>query len=76
MRRFSSFIVSWWRGRQRAIDMATLWPSCKHAARLKYDDPEIALAAARAAFLTHALADEAWRALGDAELFERIDKLE
>jgi hypothetical protein len=70
-----SFLRNWWRRRQRAIDLEILWPKCKHEARLKYDDPSVALDVARAAFAMHAFNDEAWLALGEAEMISLIGEL-
>ena len=57
-----------WRARQRKIDMDILWPiCCKGANDIDH---------AKAAFATHAFNDPAWQALGEAEIFRRIDELE
>lgn len=45
-------IRDWWWHRQRAIDLAILWPTCKERAR--------DLDHAKAAFAVHAFRDPAW----------------
>jgi hypothetical protein len=61
-------IVSIWRSHQRTIDMQILWPICKR----ETND----LDHARAIFAVHAFNDPAWLALGEEELFDRIDHLQ
>jgi hypothetical protein len=61
------WLMNWWHARQRAIDLAVLWPSCRD----QTDD----LDHARAAFAMHAFHDKAWLALGDDEIRRRIEVL-
>jgi hypothetical protein len=60
-------ILSWWRARQRRVDLELLWPTCKQLA------PD--LDHARMAFAVHALQDPAWLTLGMDRLQEEIDRL-
>ena len=60
-------ILAWWRARQRAIDIAILWPICVERA------PNIDRA--KAAFALHAFNDPAWLALGEDELIRRIEAM-
>ena len=61
------WLIRYWRQRQRAIDLATLWPACKEHAR--------DLDHAKQAFAMHAFNDPAWQILGDDELKRQIDAL-
>ncbi len=61
------WIINWWRGRQRQIDMDILWPVCVENAR--------DLDRAKAAFAAHAFNDPAWLCLGVYEIKRRIDAL-
>jgi hypothetical protein len=62
------WIRNWWWARQRAIDLATLWPQCKQLA-LNMD-------LARAAFAHHAFNDPAWIDFyGEDRLIEVIGEL-
>jgi hypothetical protein len=62
-----ALIRTWWRARQRAIDLKILWPLCvAGAADLDY---------AKAAFTLHAWNEPAWRELGADELLAFIDQL-
>lgn len=56
-------IRSWWRSRQRRLDLAILWPICKQHARN--------LNCARVAFAIHAFNDPAW--VGEYEEWQLID---
>jgi hypothetical protein len=58
---------SWWRARQRRIDVQILWPSCKTQA------PDIDHA--KAIFAVHAFHDVAWLELGGEEIIRRIEGL-
>jgi hypothetical protein len=59
---------SWWRARQRRIDLDILWPICVRGAN--------DLDHAKAAFAVHAFNDPAWLALGEDEMLDFIDRLE
>lgn len=61
------WLIEWWRQRQRATDLAILWPTCKEQAR--------DLDHAKMAFAMHAFHDPAWLCLGDEEIKQRIDRL-
>ena len=63
-----AMIKGLWYARVRRIDLDVLWPICKAGAN--------DLDHAKAAFATHAFNDPAWQALGEAEIFRRIDELE
>lgn len=61
-------IREWWDARRRRIDMDILWPLClEGAGNLEH---------AKAAFLTHCLADPAWQSLGANATIEFVDSLE
>jgi hypothetical protein len=60
---FWHLIRSWWRHRQRRIDLQILWPSL----RAQTSDLEHA----RRAFAAHALHEPAWLELGE----ETIDRI-
>jgi hypothetical protein len=61
------WLINWWRARQRQIDLEILWPACREQA------PD--LDHAKAAFAVHAFHDRAWLALGEAEIYRRINEL-
>jgi hypothetical protein len=61
------WLMNWWHARQRAIDLATLWPSCRD----QTDD----IGHAKEAFAMHAFHDRAWLVLGDDEIRRRIEVL-
>jgi hypothetical protein len=61
------WIINWWHKRQRDIDLAILWPSCRDLA------PD--LDHAKAAFAAHAFQDAAWLSLGEDEIIHRIGEL-
>jgi len=56
-----------WHARQRAIDIATLWPEC---CRLTPT-----LDHAKATFAVHAYNDSAWTSLGDDGIYDAIEAL-
>ncbi len=61
------WLINWWHGRQRSIDLDILWPiCCEQACDLDH---------AKMAFAVHAFHDPAWLALGDG-LHAAIDGLE
>jgi hypothetical protein len=60
-------IASWWRARQRRIDIEILWPLCARGAN--------DLDHAKAAFAVHAFNDPAWAELGEDRIFAVIDAL-
>lgn len=68
-------ILSWWRARQRAIDVQILWPICQSEAKARFPADQ-ALDYAKAAFAYHAYHDRAWQILGEEEIIARIDALE
>jgi len=53
--------------RRRSLDLEILWPICKEQAQ-NMDH-------AKAAFAYHCYNDPAWKALGDDEIYRRIDAL-
>jgi hypothetical protein len=61
-------IRTWWRARQRRLDIEILWPEIVAQAR---DVQE-----ARLAFAAHAAYDPAWREIGDDRLRLVLDQLE
>ena len=62
------FIGRFWRKRQRSIDMAVLWPTCKEYAPT--------LEKARMAFYLHASNDPAWtKDYAAADLIEFVEQL-
>jgi hypothetical protein len=61
-------IRSWWRARQRKIDLEALWPVCvQGAADLDH---------ARAAFAGHIFSDPAWLELGEETLIRFVERLQ
>jgi hypothetical protein len=60
-------ILSWWRRRQRQLDLDLLWPLCVHGAN--------DLDHAKAAFAVHAFNDPAWLELGEDNIIALIDRL-
>jgi len=59
----------WWRRRQRAIDLAILWPSCCQQS--------INIEAARDAFYYHVIIDDTWTAdYSDGELLSIVASLQ
>jgi hypothetical protein len=63
-----TLIVSWWRARQRRIDLEILWPICVRGAN--------DLDHAKAAFAMHAFNDPAWLCLGEDAMIDLISRLE
>jgi hypothetical protein len=63
-----SWLLRWWRKRQRAIDLDILWPACREEADGDLD-------VAKAAFAVHAFHDPAWLELGETEIVRRIGEL-
>ena len=61
------WLLNSWRGRQRAIDIAILWPSCRETAPTLED--------AHAAFTLHTTLDPAWRTLTQDEVDEIVGSL-
>lgn len=61
------WLRNWYNERRRNIDLQILWPACKEQA------PD--LDHARAAFAMHAFHDDAWRCLGEKEIYNRISEL-
>lgn len=60
---------NWWWARQRAIDLAILWPSCKEQAK--------DLDHAKAAFAFHAFNDAAWVGFyGEERLISVIEEMQ
>ena len=55
-----SFVRSWWKKRQRKIDLEILWPICL-AKTENYNDAEFA-------FMLHAVNDSAWDDLSTKEI--------
>jgi hypothetical protein len=72
---FFRAVRSFWRARQRDIDLQILWPICKREAAAKFSD-DSALGWAKTAFAMHACADDAWRELGEDKLIAFIETLE
>lgn len=62
------WLRNWWWARQRATDLATLWPVCKRLA------PD--LDTARDVFMVHAIGDPAWARHYGAGLWNVISELE
>ena len=61
-------IRSWWRARQRKIDLEVLWLACvQGAADLDH---------ARAAFADHIFSDPAWLELGEEALIRFVEHLQ
>jgi|HubBroStandDraft_2_1064218.scaffolds.fasta_scaffold1623075_1 hypothetical protein len=60
-------LKAWWQARQRASDVAVLWPEC-----CALTDSE---AQARQVFLHHVMLDAAWLSLGTAELVRQVEAL-
>lgn len=53
--------------RRRQLDLQILWPTCKeHAQDMDH---------AKTAFAVHCYNDPAWLALGEAEIYRRIEAL-
>ena len=60
-------IISWWRHRQRRIDVKILWPICK-AQTTSIGD-------ARKVFYVHCMMDTAWRSLPLDDIINEINAL-
>jgi hypothetical protein len=63
-------LKSWWRGRQRRIDIDVLWPMCKRQA-----GPH-GLERARAAFHSHVMNRVTWRVMGRDRITAVVAALE
>jgi hypothetical protein len=63
-----ALIVTWWRRRQRMVDIEVLWPILLREAG--------DLDRARAAFAFHAMNDPAWLCLGEERVLAFINRLE
>jgi hypothetical protein len=63
-----ALIRTWWRARQRAVDIDVLWPILLREAG--------DLDRAKAAFAFHAMNDPAWLCLGEERIIAFVDKLE
>lgn len=62
-----ALIRGWWRARQRAIDITSLWPACLELTVNRED--------ARALFGLHVLQDPAWLELGEEKLHDLLERL-
>lgn len=62
-----AWLLKWWKRRQRNIDLLILWPQCRRQASN--------LDLAKAAFLRHALIDNAWSDLTPQEIAGIVDNL-
>lgn len=67
-----AWLADYWHAKQRQIDLDVLWPSCKEAAH----EQGLPLAHAKMAFAAHCYHDHAWLALGEDEIYKRIDELQ
>lgn len=63
-----ALLIKWWHRRQRAIDLAILWPTIR--------DRASDLNTARLAFAYHAIRDHAWHDFSVDEIVAIVDKLE
>lgn len=65
--RLFQWLRKYWRQRRREMDVEHLWP--------KLRDHTDNINEAKSAFSVHAFHDPAWRELGTAEIYHRINKL-